>query len=692
MKLYQNITLQSPYGIVVLTLLDETLNFNLQVVEMNHRFEQLTGITEQTVIGKNFEEVFTTWNIDNTDFISICRDILTNKKSKEMNHYIEAKQSWIHMKIFTPMENYIAIQIYDFPDSMNVQYENFFSVNLDLLCIADVNGNFVKVNKEWEEVLGYTSEELEKRTFLEFVHPDDYERTIRTLNTLSGKKDVRNFVNRYRSKDGSYRYIEWKSHPYGDWIYASARDITEEVYLELQLNEKDQLMKTIFENAPVGIWITYPSGKPTFMNKYTKENFAATEEEIIQCRLTDQETNEQDGPKYYEETITYKDGKKHTLETVKTKLFTKDGSVLGTLGIGLDITSRKIFENEVLYLSYHDQLTGVFNRRFYEEELIRMDTMDNYPITLVMADVNGLKLANDAFGHALGDKLLVTFANILIRECRAEDIIARIGGDEFVLLLPNTSIKQAEKIVERIHAAASNTFVDKIMLSVSFGLKTKTTLEDDFDKIYKQAEDAMYRRKLMESKSFKSNTIKLITKSLYEKSPKEKVHSERVSELCRKIGEAMGMSLDDINELGLVGLLHDIGKIGVDEQILNKPGSLTEEELEQVRRHPEIGYHILKSLSEFADIADHVLAHHERPDGKGYPKGLHSAQIPLKAKILFVADAYEDMTNEFRNHKVLSKEEVIQELKKDAGTKFDEEVVKILLEKVLFDYNDLLKI
>lgn len=352
------------------------------------------------------------------------------------------------------------------------------------------------------------------------------------------------------------------------------------------------------------------------------------------------------------------------------------------IGVSRNIDKRKKMEQEVLYLSYHDQLTGLYNRRFYEKELRRLDTEENHPISLVMADVNGLKLTNDAFGHLVGDKILTTFAEVLKQVCREDDVIARTGGDEFVILLPKTDSLLAEQMVKRIRENLSNKVIHKMHLSVSFGWKTKNDRNESFDIIYKQAEDDMYRHKLFEGRSFKGKTIKLIINTLYEKYPEEKVHSEQVSKLCKQIGQSLGLSQDDINELGMAGLLHDIGKIGIDE-VWNKSRKLDEAEWEVVKRHPEIGYQILRSVTEFADIAEAVLAHHERLDGKGYPRGIKGSVIPFMSKILAIVDAYDTMTRKQIYRESLSVKEAILELKKGASFQFDADIARIFVEKVL---------
>lgn len=190
-----------------------------------------------------------------------------------------------------------------------------------------------------------------------------------------------------------------------------------------------------------------------------------------------------------------------------------------------------------------------------------------------------------------------------------------------------------------------------------------------------KAEYHMYHNKLEESTQMRIETIKLITKTLFQKSSREKSHCERVSKLCELMGNALNMSEEAVNELKTAGLLHDIGKIAIDEALLNKPGSLTESEWADIKRHPEIGYHIMKSVNEYAPIAKYVLLHHERIDGKGYPRQLKDEEIPIQAKIISIADAYDAMTNYRTYKKRLSKSEVIEELKKNESTQFDSKLM-----------------
>ncbi len=345
--------------------------------------------------------------------------------------------------------------------------------------------------------------------------------------------------------------------------------------------------------------------------------------------------------------------------------------------------SRNDAEYRIEYLSYRDQLTGLYNRRFYEEELSRLNTENVLPLTIALGDVNGLKLTNDAFGHIAGDQLIKKIGHVLKRECRTNDIVARIGGDEFVMLLPQTDAESANIIINRINNAMENEKSDNTVLSISIGFEVKQDISESINDVFKKAEDAMYKLKLSESSNTRKKTISLLLKTLYGKDKRERLHSEKVSEICEAIAIEMKFDENELNQIRTAGLMHDIGKTGIDEKILKKTHDLNPDERKIFQRHPEIGYRILSSVNEYSEISRYVLEHHERWDGKGYPKGLMGEQISLQARILFLADTYDILTSEWTYKDILSEEDTINEIKRCSGTMYDPYIAKLFVEKVL---------
>jgi len=378
-----------------------------------------------------------------------------------------------------------------------------------------------------------------------------------------------------------------------------------------------------------------------------------------------------------------KDGREIPINDTSSPIRNPAGKVIGAVIVFRDYTKKSQEHKEIVYLSYHDQLTGLFNRRFFEEELSRLDTRRNYPFSIIFADVNGLKTINDAFGHGHGDELIKTIASIIKTESRADDIVARTGGDEFIILLPKTHTVDAQKTIRRYKEKIERHKIMNIGLSVSFGHAIKTDGTQSIFTVLKNAEDDMYQKKILYSSSKRNGVIKSIINMLHIKSPRENAHSSRVSILCESLGHAYDFSDDDIQELKIAGELHDIGKIAIDEVVLNKSEALTHTEYAQIQHHPETGFRLLGTSKEYFNIAEYVLAHHERWDGKGYPKGLKGDKIPFKARMIAIADSYDAMTSIRPYNKAMSTEEAVEEIKKCAGKQFDPEVAIVFVREVL---------
>jgi len=383
--------------------------------------------------------------------------------------------------------------------------------------------------------------------------------------------------------------------------------------------------------------------------------------------------------------LTSKRNEMFIIEDSAAPIKNMQNEMIGVVLVFRDVTQKQRQIKRIKYLSFHDVLTGLYNRRLFEEAMIRLDSANNYPLTIILADLNGLKLTNDAFGHYEGDKLLKETADIIRLNIRENHIAARWGGDEFAILMPKTTSEEAKNIIKILNDKIDkkNDKKDKVILSVAFGWETKVDRSTSLNNIFKIAEEYMYKRKISESQSVRGLTIKTIIYTLFEKSPRERRHSQNVQEMATKIAKAMKLSQNKVDDISTLAYFHDIGKITVSSEILEKKERLTLAEYEEIKKHPSVGYRMMTAINEFSNIAQGVLSHHERWDGKGYPNGLKENEIPLEARIIAIADAYDAMTEARFNKAKLSKEDAIIEMKKGSNTKFDPHIVKVFIEEVL---------
>ena len=363
----------------------------------------------------------------------------------------------------------------------------------------------------------------------------------------------------------------------------------------------------------------------------------------------------------------------------------KDGKLVGVVVTFIDNTETKKNQEHIWYLTYHDVLTGLYNRMFFEDKLRRIDTKDNLPLSVIYGDVNGLKLTNDIFGHAAGDELLKKVARVFKKFAGEKGIAARLGGDEYALLLPNTPGEEAEKIMNSISEEISKEKIVAIKGSMSMGYATKTQLDQNIIMIVEHAESKMYKQKMLNRRNVDSDMITTIMETLHHKNPEEKQHSLKASELCKNIGQAMHLSEAEVKKFKEAGFFHDIGKIVLSENILKKTDDLTEEEKKELMQHPIIGFRILNLFQDTLDLAEGVLSHHENWDGSGYPKGLREEEIPQLSRVIRVVEMYEDLMQDFSNPPI-HKEEALQIIRKEAGVTLDPNIAEIFI-KVMSEAN-----
>lgn len=466
------------------------------------------------------------------------------------------------------------------------------------------------------------------------------------------------------------------------------------------LEKSERLFKMMFEQAPIGMSLTdLKTGAIENVNHsylamlgYSKEEMLektwseiSHPEDIEYSRsITKSMAMGNHGPFNFDKRFIRKDGTilwaNLSLAVFTTSDMEKDESLCMTV----DITDRKMYEQKILYASNHDALTGLYNRVHFEAYVRDLNVKEHPSVTVAFGDVNGLRILNEAFGREEGDRLLRRIAQILQKGLKREDYVSRVGGDEFALILFDRTEEEASALLSSLMTEISSLeMMGSVKPSMSFGVSRLSQEKDTINEAIKQAEKDVATRKLVDSPQLRGQAVYAIINTLHEKNKREESHSRRVSELCEKLAKAYGMGTMAAAEMRLVGLLHDIGKIAIHESILNKEGKLTSDEWKEMQRHSEIGYRILNSVEDMASLAHYALAHHERFDGKGYPKGLLAEAIPLQARIITIADSYDAMTANRSYRQAVSTEEAAREIKRCAGTQFDPELAKIFVSEVL---------
>lgn len=330
--------------------------------------------------------------------------------------------------------------------------------------------------------------------------------------------------------------------------------------------------------------------------------------------------------------------------------------------------------------TFLDGMTGIHNRKYYDLKRKRLDTQTMLPIAILSGDLNGLKKINDTYGHEMGDRVIKETAWILKRCCDVPHaVVCRMGGDEFAVMLPHTSEREAEEIIRRVEHEMAYSRLCDVAYSISFGLAVKTRKGQDIRDIAKQADRYLYMKKLTEGRSYGNYVITSLLNILRDKTSETEKHCLRIQAMCEALGARLGYSHQQIEDMKLLALLHDIGKIGIPDHILEKEGGLSREEYEVVKEHSAIGYRIISIFPNFQSIAQGVLHHHEHWDGTGYPTGLEGEDIPLQSRVIAVLDAYDVMRHDERRYqRPMSTEEALKELSRCKGTQFDPALVDAL--------------
>jgi diguanylate cyclase (GGDEF)-like protein/PAS domain S-box-containing protein len=475
--------------------------------------------------------------------------------------------------------------------------------------------------------------------------------------------------------------------------------IEENLCLTQELEQRDSLLRSLFDSITdlafykdtSSIYVDCNTSFENFTHRSRQEIVGLTDEDLFPAESaalhisSDMKVLTLGAPQTYEEQTKDRDGEDVVFETLNTPCVSRDGDIIGLIGISRDITERKRKEEEIRYLTYHDISTGLYNSNYFDLMRGVYCQSPPMPLSVIMCDLNGLKLINDAFGHTEGDKLLREAARLLMSCARPVDIIARIGGDEFCILLPDTDFSEVQAMADKIGAACQD-FKGSIecpySVNLALGYATGAAGET-VDQIFKTAEDFMNKKKMLDLQSIHNSILSSIKTTMYEKSLETEEHAERLADLSEVLGRQLGMHGQELLDLKLFAMLHDIGKIGIDERVLTKREKLTDDDWLEIRKHPEIGYRITHATADLKDISDYILYHHERWDGRGYPLGLAGNDIPLLSRVLSVVDSYDAMTNDRVYRKALSEQDAVAEIVRNSGSQFDPAITEIFVQVIL---------
>lgn len=456
-------------------------------------------------------------------------------------------------------------------------------------------------------------------------------------------------------------------------------DITNIKHKQKYYEERENVLRTIINTIPGFIFYKGNSFSDKGNNKSDIESMIVKNDFEGSILSEDEEIIKNKKIKVYERRITDSHGNLKIEEITKTSVTNEDGQVLGILGLASDITEKVELKEKLRKSIYIDNLTGVYNRAYFEKKKEELNNSKYMPIGIIVGDVNGLKIVNDTFGYLEGDKFLTEIAKMLKSIVSKNDFIFRWGGDEFVILIPNCDESKCEKIINNITNECKKNQFNLIEMSISLGASIKNALNEDIYENLKEAEEKLHRQKFLKEKSIRSSIIFSLCQSLHEKNVETQAHTQRLVKYSMEIGKYLEFRTDQLDELELVTKLHDIGKIGISETVLLKKGKLSEEEFEEIKTHTEKGYRILQASNELSNVARGVLTHHERYDGGGYPLGLKGEEIPIMARIVNVVDSYDAMITDRGYNKVKTKEEAIEEIEKCKGKQFDPNIADIFI-------------
>jgi diguanylate cyclase (GGDEF)-like protein/PAS domain S-box-containing protein len=648
-------------------------------------------------------------------FVSLVITFLLYTNQFDHLPIVSYKQIWIFHLLITQITgigfSLIALNMHT---SISIAYQNMLaSIQLSELnkqrfnssidnspvptIIYDQNGIIVSSNPAWERVTGFTLYDIQnvKQWLDRALALDDLSSEELLSQLLTTQENHFNgiitFKTNYDKKISLAIYTSnIGSNEEGNVLLLTVGiDLTEQLKLE-------KISNSILETSKDAFFLLNIDGKILNVNDTACVMFGHTRENLIGSNIKAFDSKNQHylaeqlrivrekGYHRFETKHLRRDGEIIDIDISANNIYTNDSYIYLFIR---DVTEKNRQMEQVLYVSTHDSLTNTFNRHYIQSYVSNLN-YGEIPCSIMFFDINGIKYVNDSFGYETGDLLIQTFAKILEESIRSNDILARTGASEFMIYIEGSSQVVINHILDHTQFKTKEyndaTPENLKHINYSYGYAHHTRAKNMIELQYK-AQQHLTSNKLAEKRSLRNSLLNSIVTTLSEKSHETKEHASRLSELSVAMGKRLNMAEHHISELKILAILHDIGKIGIPESILNKPGTLTPQEWEIMKKHPEIGYRIALASGELEQIANYILYHHERWDGQGYPKGLSGEDIPLPSRIIAIVDTYDAMTSDRVYRKKLTHEVAIDELRKNAHSQFDAQLVEIFVE-IIEDY------
>ncbi len=571
-----------------------------------------------------------------------------------------------------------------------------------MVVILDKSGIIIYCNDSCKLLSGKTSFQARGKYYWDlFCQPDEINIYKEFFSSLSKDKLPFTIEARVTGYDDTTYDLAWHysiANPHDNdkpLFVLTGTDLTLQNNNSGALAETEELYRALIHAAPTAVITLDPDLKITSWSSSAEDTFGWTEKEVLgrdaalfldrnNTTFSVYSSASLRGKSFcdIEYACKNKTDQAIILKISLSPLRSSRGSITGLIFLAADITEHKNYEDKFKHLSLHDQLTGLYNRTYFDGALSRLRNQDYYPLTIIAVDLDGLKVINDSLGHEEGDIILTDCAKLLTNTAIDNAVVSRVGGDEFAIILPNTDAASGSGVRDDINAAieAYNRDSKTMPLSISMGLATADENIISPLELFREADDMLYLGKQQTGAGAKSQIIMSLMAALDERDLMTAGHGRRLEKYCKKIGIILKLPQKNLHQLLLLSRVHDIGKVGIPDSILYKNGPLSEEEWKDMRRHPEKGHRIASASADLCGIADLIIKHHEHWDGSGYPLGLKGEDIPIECRILAVVDAFDAMTHERPYKKPIDHTSALKELKENAGSQFDPRIVKIFIE------------